>query len=217
MANNRIITEREKAVIRYGIAYGIDNKAELYRLAYNGSEAQIAQISDLPAQASRWWRSRKIAEFYSREIREFQIRQDRQRAQLREEAAAEVEEARRSGRRTPDGLIDYSLEQNQIRKLNEIINHSGATGEELDALKMMIANISAKRPQEGEQRKPHFYMPLTCPDCPLYKMAGEVLQLRASQGYDSRTEEGKAIVDAELQAGGRAIIEKYVEQLINKK
>ena len=217
MANNKVITEREKAAIRYGIAYGIDNKAELYRIAYNGTEAQIAAISDISAQASRWWNSRKISEFYARESEEYKIRQDRQRARLREEVKAEMEEARRTGRTTPDGLIDYSLEQNQIRKLNEIINHSGATGEELDALKMMIANISAKRPQEGEQRKPHFYMPLTCSDCPLYKMAGEVLQLRASQGYDSRTEEGKAIVDAELQAGGRAIIEKYVEQLINKK
>ena len=176
MANNKVINEREKAAIRYGIAYGIESKVELYRISYNGTEAQIAAISDISAQASRWWNSRKISEFYARESEEYKIRQDRQRARLREEVKAEMEEARRTGRATPDGLIDYSLEQNQIHKLNEIINHSGATGEELDALKMMIAEISRKRLPEKEERKPRVYMPLNCGDCPLYREAKDKLE-----------------------------------------
>ena len=171
MANNKVISEREKAVIRYALAYGIENKAELYRLAYNGSEAQIGAISDISAQASRWWNSRKIAEFYAHEREEYKIRQDHQRAQLREEVRAEFEEARRSGRTTPDGLIDYSLESNQIRKLNEIINNSGATGEALDALKLMLAEISRRRPPESEERRHRVFLPLSCGNCRIYDMA----------------------------------------------
>lgn len=176
MANNKVISEREKAAIRYGIAYGVDSKVELYRLAYNGTEAQIAAIADISAQASRWWNSRKISEFYARESEEYQIRQDHLRGRLRAEIVAEMEEARRAGRTTGDGLIDYSQEENQIRKLNEIINHSGATGEELDALKMMIAEISRKRPPEAEERKPRFYLPLSCRECKIYALAKELMQ-----------------------------------------
>lgn len=175
MPNNKVITEREKAAIRYGIAYGVDSKVDLYRLAYNGTEAQIAAIADISAQASRWWNSRKISEFYARESEEYKIRQDHLRGRLRAEIVAEMEEARRTGRTTGDGLIDYSREENQIRKLNEIINHSGATGEELDALKMMIAEISRKRPQEGNEQKARYYLPLSCRECRVYILAKELL------------------------------------------
>lgn len=175
MPNNKVITEREKAAIRYGIAYGVDSKVDLYRLAYNGTEAQIAAIADISAQASRWWNSRKISDFYARESEEYKIRQDHLRGRLRAEIVAEMEEARRAGRTTGDGLIDYSLEENQIRKLNEIINHSGATGEELDALKMMIAEISRKRLPVEDERKPRFYMPISCRECKIYALAKELI------------------------------------------
>lgn len=175
MPNNKVISEREKAAIRYGIAYGVDSKVELYRLAYNGTEAQIAAIADISAQASRWWNSRKISDFYARESEEYKIRQDHLRGRLRAEIVAEMEEARRTGRTTGDGLVDYSLEDNQIRKLNEIINHSGATGEELDALKLMIAEISRKRLPEGNEQKPRFYLPLSCGECRIYALAKELI------------------------------------------
>ena len=175
MPNNKVITEREKAAIRYGIAYGVDSKVDLYRLAYNGTEAQIAAIADISAQASRWWNSRKISDFYARESEEYKIRQDHLRGRLRAEIVAEMEEARRTGRTTGDGLIDYSLEENQIRKLNEIINHSGATGEELDALKMMIAEISRKRLPVEDERKPRFYLPISCRECKIYALAKELI------------------------------------------
>lgn len=173
MANNKVITEREKAAIRYGIAYGIENKAELYRIAYDGNAAQVSAIADISAQASRWWNSRKISDFYARESEEYKIRQDRQRARLREEVKAEMEEARRTGRATPDGLIDYSLTQNQIQKLNEIINNSGKTDEQLDALKMMLAEISRKRPP-AEEPQSRFYLPISCKECRIYALAGEL-------------------------------------------
>ena len=194
MANNKVISEREQAVIRYAIAYGIENKARLYLLAYDASADQAAQISDIPAQASRWWNSRKIREFYAREVEEYQIRQERLRANIRAEVEAELQQAIRDGRATSDGLIDYSRQDNQIKLLNRLINHADTPADQLDALKTMLAEISRRNPPEKQESPQRFYVPLRCGECPIKKLFAhirEVPEIQALPEFAAAVEKAK--------------------------
>lgn len=86
-------TPREIAVIRYAIAFGITSKTDLYQLAYDGSLRAWANLYDAPAQANRWFKSKRITTLYERESALYAQRQAKERARIEAEAIARHEAA----------------------------------------------------------------------------------------------------------------------------
>ena len=159
-------TPREIAVIRYGIAFGITSKTDLYQLAYDGSLRAWANLSDAPAQANRWFKSKRITTLYERESALYAQRQAKERARIEAEAIAR-HEANQGRTATPQqqGLIDYSQPENQRAKLNELVNTASDPGEALDALKGIIAGQRDDKQAAREQQTQRYYVPKSCEDC----------------------------------------------------
>lgn len=86
-------TPREIAVIRYAIAFGITSKTDLYQIAYDGSLRAWANLYDAPAQANRWFKSKRITTLYERESALYAQRQAKERARIEAEAIARHEAA----------------------------------------------------------------------------------------------------------------------------
>ena len=215
MPNNQTINEREKAIVRLAVYYpGKLSPALLYSVAYNGTLADAHALRDLPAIASRWWRSRKIQDFFQAETALYNANKDAVEARIESECMARLESKRDAVR--PSRCVDYSRPENQRAKLNELINGAVDSHDALDAMKLMIQRQQDIAPEQVKGPQVRAYMPLTCSDCPLYAMASDVLRMRASQRYNSRSSDVKEKIDAKLKAGGKTIIEKYVEKLINK-
>lgn len=213
MPNNQIISERETAIVRLAVWYpGKLSPALLYSLAYPGAFSDAQALRDLPAVASRWWRSKKIQEFLQAETAVFKSNKDAMETRIQSECLARFE----SKVARPAKGIDFSIPENQRAKINEIINGATDPHDALDALKLMLSRQQEMAPESRKETPQRFYLPISCSECPLYSMASDVLKLRASQVYASHDSEGQAKIDAKLRAGGRSIIEKYVEKLINK-
>lgn len=164
----QIISEREQAVIRYAIAYAITDKTLLYRLAYDGSRADLEKVNNISnGIASRWFNTQKIQAFYQTELAAWNDRRTKEKAAIAAEAVARKEQ------QAHDGLIDYSSPKAQVAKLNELVNTATDPGEALDALKVMIArqgDLAPEKKTEGNQQQvQRFYTPITCGSCPIKK------------------------------------------------
>lgn len=214
MPNNQIISERETAIVRLSVWYpGKLSPALLYSLAYPGAFSDAQALRDLPAVASRWWRSKKIQEFLQAETAVYKSNKDAMEVRIESECRARLE----SNEARPVKGVDFSIPENQRAKINEIINGATDPHDALDALKLMLSRQQEIAPDPQKEQIARFYMPLCCNQCPLYAMAGDTLRLRSAQHYNSKAPESRAIIDAKLREGGRAIIQEYVEKLINKK
>lgn len=210
------ITIREQSAVRLHIYMdGEVSPTVLYRVAHPGSIETVEAISDLPAVSSRWWRSRKIQDFYTAEKALYDARRDAERKRVEAETINRIQ-AEKAGHLDQSGLIDFSIPENQRAKLNEIINTATDPGEALDALKVIISKQAEIVP-ERKDKPVRFYLPLDCKEgCPLYQMADDALRLRSGIHYKQYSPAMQAQVDEKLQAGGRAIIEKFVNKLIHR-
>ena len=165
------ITIREQSAVRLHIYMdGEVSPSLLYKVAHPGSIETVEAISDLPAVASRWWRSRKIQDFYTAEKALYDARKDAERKRIEAETTTRIQ-AEKAGHLDRAGLIDFSIPENQRRKLNEIINGTADAGEALDALKVLIAKQGELAPVERKETPVRVYLPLSCSDCPLYAKA----------------------------------------------
>lgn len=166
--NNKELSDIEKAVLLYAIAYNITSPAKLYRLA-NNPEAD-------PSTATRWMQSIKVQDFLSSARADWESRKERERKAIEADLLQRLA-AKQKGTVTPEdaGLVDYADTQNQLAKLNELINTSKDPADILDALKIMIAtaqkNTEAK---DAPARQVRAYLPLNCRDCVLYKREAEM-------------------------------------------
>lgn len=161
------MTLREKAAAVLYV-YGIETSpAKLYTIAHPGSLETVEALADIRAVASRWIRSQKVLEYVQRERAALEARQAQERKRIESETLARVQ-AERDDSLAGDGLVDYSVPSNQLRKLNTLINGSKDSGEALDALKVMIAKQSELAPASRPEKTPRVYLPLTCHECPLY-------------------------------------------------
>lgn len=165
------ITIREQSAVRLHIYLDGDvSPTVLYRVAHPGSIETVEAISDLPAVSSRWWRSRKIQDFYTTEKALHDARKDAERKRIEAETIHRIQ-AEKVGQTDPAGLIDFSLPENQRKKLNQILNTSEDAGEILDALKLVIGKQSELTPEVRREPPVKVYLPLSCHDCELYKQA----------------------------------------------
>ena len=163
------ITIREKAAIELYIRGIITRKPELYKIAYSDSLEQVENLAHLPSSATRWFASEKmqVALREAEAIYKDQARRERERIEAEIMAIVQRDKSTEGDQR--DGMVDYSKPANQLRKLNELIHSAPDQKDELDALKVLIAQTS-REPQERspEGRQVHAYLPLSCYDCPLY-------------------------------------------------
>ena len=162
MAKNEL-TFREKAAIRlYIYTDGDVGIADLYRVAYNGDEAAIARISSIPSVASRWWRSAKVVDYYTREKATYDAKKEKERLQIEREVSARLS--------SPEKVeIDYSDPKNVLQKLNTIVNSSSDNGEILDAIRLLIQKQNDLAPARKTEQVQRFFTPVQCRDCVVKK------------------------------------------------
>lgn len=171
--NTKELSEREAAILRYGIAYNITSPAKLYALACDGSQD--------PAVATRWMQSKKVQDFLTRERAFWDESRRKEKAKIESEALAREAASRGKAASSKDlGPIDYADPKNQLRKLNELINTARDADEQLDALKIMIATTAknAEADESTHRKQVRAYLPLNCHDCPLYQRARQELEER---------------------------------------
>ena len=216
MQNKNELTIRERAAALLFV-HGIETSpAKLYAVAYRDSLEAVEALSDISGTASRWIRSKRMREFIQKEAAALDARRAQERKGMEAEIIARLQ-ARTDRSLDGAGLVDYSLPANQLRKLNALINGSKDAGEALDALKVMIAKQTELAPEKKTEKPVRYFRPLVCGDCVLYQMAGEVLQLRAAQNYDTHAPAVQEEIDAKLREAGRAVVERYVDRLLLKK
>ena len=166
-AGRRTISRREEAAVRYAIAYGITSKPEIYRIAYDGKEAEADGLASLASVASRWWASRKIQEFYQDE----KVLWEARMKSVAKKAVSDLKGREGTGKASAgkdDGLVDYSIPANQLRELNRIINDASLDEKtKIDALKTLIATQKGKGDKDGDIQR--FYVPIKCHMCAVYE------------------------------------------------
>lgn len=161
-------TRDESAVRLYLYMDGKISPSVLYAVAYPGSIDAVEALVDLPAVASRWWRSKKIQDFYFAEKAVYEAKKDAERKKIESEVMTRINASK--GDIHPHGLTDYTDPRNIRTKLNQLINAAKAPGEVLDAMKLLLARQNEIAPEKnGAQVRA--YVPITCSDCPLYAAA----------------------------------------------
>jgi len=167
MAKNKITIREEFAIKAQIYADGSLSPQIVYKLAYPGSIEQAEALADLPANASRWWRSKKVQDYYLEQMAVYNSRKEAERKRIEQEVVGRIEAAK-AGTTTDSGLVDYGDPRNQLRKLNEIINTASDPNEALDALKVVIARQGELAPEKRQEKAVRTYLPLNCHECPLY-------------------------------------------------
>lgn len=167
MAKNEL-TFREKAAIRLHIYTGGDiGIADLYRVAYNGDETAIARIASIPSVASRWWRSAKVVDYYTREKATYDAKKEKERLQIEREVSARLS--------SPEKVeIDYSDPKNVMAKLNTIINTAADSGEVLDAIRLLVQKQNDLAPARKTEQVQRFFTPVQCRDCAVKKAFAKI-------------------------------------------
>lgn len=193
------LTEREIIVLQFYLLTGEKaSPIDVYRAAYDGSLEKFGALVDPYAAASRWIRSKRVLEYLNDQRAVIEARREAERAALEEEIMAGMNLQVRERKRQ----IDYSNPANAVAKLNRIVSTSQDTGEQIDALKLILSRQSELNPGKKPGERPvRYYVPLVCNDCPLYEMGKDVLELRTGKFSETKT---------------RAVVEKYVNKLLNK-
>lgn len=163
MALKKELTDREKFVLRAAVALNETSSSVLFRLAYDGSEADLSGLKALPSTASHWFATPKVQAFIEAERAAYQARKMKERERIEQE----VTERQKEGQTTKKKFVDYSDPVNQRQKLNELVNTATDPDEVLDALKVLIVKLPPENPN-GNQRQIRAYLPLNCRECPLY-------------------------------------------------
>lgn len=170
------ITERERAIVKYAIAYNVKSPSTLYRLAFDGSEQEVNALQSLAPIASRWWKSQKIQTAYKEELAAYQSKLK----SISDKALADHLSRTRSadGDLAPGGIIDFTDPENLARELNRIANDANLDDKgRLDALKLIIQTQKDNNTEDGPKSEIHrFYTPLSCQKCALYLEAKQNLK-----------------------------------------
>ena len=172
----RNITEREKAVVRYAIAFEEKSSLKLYRLAYDGAEKDLNALSSINSIASHWWRSKKIQDYYLEQVDQYKKRLKGIADKAVTDYTSKIATAEANGETVPALSVDYSIPANMIRELNRIIADAGKDDKtKLDAIKVLAAQTSREDGGNGNDIQ-RFYVSLKCRDCVLYLKAKEELK-----------------------------------------
>lgn len=170
--STRNITEREKAVVKYAIAYNETSSLKLYRLAYDGAEKDLAGLSSINSIASHWWRSKKIQDYYKEQVTIYEKQLKGIEDKAVTDYVSKIATAEANGETVPALTVDYSLPDNMIRELNRIIADAGKDDKtKLDAIKVLAAQTNREQDGGSGSDIHRFYTSLKCRDCVLYLQA----------------------------------------------
>lgn len=176
MDTKKDLSLKDKVAVK-SLVFGIvQNWTDAFKIAYDGTQKDLEKIKYLPTIVSRWKRNTKIQDYYNECMYLHKQDKEREKENILKEYGGKEEETRTKGEsihtkgRTQKG-VDYSNPQNQMQKLNELINSSDDVGETLDALKVIISTQKADKEAAREGKQVKAYIPITCIDCPLYQKA----------------------------------------------
>lgn len=172
MPNTKTITEREMMAVRLSVYYpGRISLPLLYSFAYPGAFADAQALRDLPAVASRWWRSRKVQDFLNSVTAQYKAHQEAEVSRIESECIARLSA---DGNAHQERGIDFSIPENQRKKLNELINGATDPHDALDALKTMIGRQQDIAPEKKNGPQIRAYLPLTCDQCVIRRIFNAV-------------------------------------------
>ena len=164
------LTLKEKVAIQ-AIVFGIiKNWYDAYTIAYDGRADDLTRKRSLKTIVSRWKNHPKIKAFYNDCISIYNQQQNTIQPQQTAEDGKQENGKGESihTKREKTAFVDFSNPQNQMQKLNELVNSSEDVGETLDALKVIISSQKADRESAREGKQVKAYIPMTCNNCPLY-------------------------------------------------
>lgn len=168
-----LLTEREKAAIFYLAAGMVRTWKEAYIIGHDKPAETISAQAGIDTSAARWKNRPVVIEQFRIFQNYFIERDELNRTQGNSDGNGEEGDNIRPDGLTFRGFVDYQDPTNQSRKLNEIINGASDPGEALDALKVIIQTQKADRDGAKDNRTVRAYVPITCPECPLYAKARE--------------------------------------------
>lgn len=181
--NNKVLTDREKAVLYYSIIENCKDWAKLYFMALDVDPEKAKTQLSINSSVSRWKHSEKVNNFLQSAREKLQAlhginnntttptttqnKYTNQNENLQRDFVSK--EPERENQQSK--YVDYSNPENQRKKLNQIISQANSSGEALDALKVIISGQKDDRQAAKEQKQIRVYLPLVCYDCPLYEKA----------------------------------------------
>lgn len=181
-SQERELTLKEKFAIK-GLAYGIiDNWYDAFHISYEGKAQDSNKLRSLKTIVSRWKNNPSVKTYFDICKYQYIQEEERKKEEYLKGVAMEEEKTRTKGKeetreesvhtksKNPK-LVDFSNPQNQMQKLNELVNSSEDVGETLDALKVIISTQKADRESAREGKQVKAYLPMTCTNCPLYNKA----------------------------------------------
>lgn len=171
MDTKKDLTLRDRVAVQSLVFGIIKNWYDAYEIAYNGKVDDLSKRKALPTIVTRWKNSSIIKDYYNECLYLHKQDQERQRQNLLDEMGGEIKgkgESIHTKSKTPK-MVDFSNPQNQMQKLNELVNSSEDVGETLDALKVIISTQKADRDAAKEGKVVRCYLPITCNECPLLK------------------------------------------------
>ena len=191
------LSEREQHAIEWELVIGQNKgKTKAYKLAFNGSLEELDKLTTINSNAGKWWRSDKVQKYVKKYTLLLERLKQKHKIEILQEIAKEFNlnfdelqkgilkynnennnddneksEASANGANSKiSTLIDYSKEENQIAKLNRMINNaSNDDRAAIDALKLMIQTQKDNK-KDDENEIHRFYTPLKCSECQLYKL-----------------------------------------------
>lgn len=190
MATKKELTLREKFAIKGYASKIIHSWYDVYKIAYDGKLEQVESLKTIQSIVSRWKHSKLVNDYYNECLYLYNKDEERKKQAYIREAKAKgdfqavgedgkVEEMRMGNSEAiqlakPSAkpkLVDFSNPQNQMQKLNELVNSATDSAETLDALKVIISTQKADRDAAKEGRQVKAYIPMTCSQCPMYRKA----------------------------------------------
>lgn len=167
------LTEREKAVVQLQILSGEQFRLQdLYKIAYSGSCEDAEKLADPAASASRWWRSKRVQEYFFEQKATYDARRAEERGRMEEDIRRQLELAEKG---KENAYVDYSDPKNMLEKLNEVINEAQDPGDALDGIKLLL-NSGIRGDEISRNNQVRAYLPLNCYQCPLYQQELEELE-----------------------------------------
>ena len=168
------LTDREKAALLYLATGFIKTWKQAYIIGHDKPAEIVAAGTGIDTSAGRWKNNPAVQE----QFRIFQNYLHERDEYYLNAGRGEIDTDNDGENVHPDGLtrrgfVDYQNPVNQSRKLNEIINGASDPGEALDALKVIISSQKADRDAAKDSKTVRSYVPITCPECPLYQRAAE--------------------------------------------
>ncbi len=177
MPTKKVLTMRERVAVKSLVFGIIPNWYDAYKVAYDGTISDVEKLKSFQPIVSRWKNNQQIQAYYNECIYLKSQDEERKKQDILKGFQDEGKDGERLGgnvgtkrereTKTPK-MVDFSNPQNQMQKLNELVNSSDDVGETLDALKVIISTQKADRESAKEGKQVKTYLPMTCTNCPLY-------------------------------------------------